>query len=145
MGGIKSALSSLGVPNSLLGGWGAMGAAVLGVGVGAIDMGVKMQSADTSIATSAGISTKAATAIGNAFLGTALKSEFSGREMAEAYSTVAGQLGATEGHALTTAQAMTVMNAATDLATAKQIDLGRCDLHPGRGHAGIPDPSEWRS
>ena len=124
MGGIKSALSSLGVPNSLLGGWGAMGAAVLGVGVGAIDMGEKMQSADTSIANSAGISVKAATAIGNAFLGTALKSEFSGKEMATAYAAVAGQLGAAEGHALTTAQAMTVMNAATDLATAKQIDLG---------------------
>ena len=124
MGGIKSALSSLGVPNSLLGGWGAMGAAVLGVGVGAIDMGEKMQSADTSIANSAGISVKAATAIGNAFLGTALKSEFSGKEMATAYAAVAGQLGAAEGHALTTAQAMTVMNVATDLATAKQIDLG---------------------
>jgi hypothetical protein len=98
--------------------------AVLAAGAAAVDLVMKMQSADTAIATSGGISVKAATAIGNAFLSTAGTTEFSGQKMAEAYATVAGQLRSTEGHALSTKDAMLVMSAAGDLATAKQIDLG---------------------
>jgi hypothetical protein len=124
MGGIKSALSSLGVPTSLLGGWGALGVAVLGVGLGALKLGTEMQSADRAIAVASGTSVAAATAIGDAFLGEAGHVEFSGQQMATAFAAVAGQLATTEGHALTTGQAVTVMAAATDLATAKQIDLG---------------------
>lgn len=107
------------------------GAALVGVGVAAAGVAVEgihladsMQQATTAIATSAGISVSAAQSIGNAFLGTAGQSEFSGIEIAKAFSGVAGQLKSTEGRALSTAQAMQVMNAASDLATAKQIDLG---------------------
>src|ERR1035437_602743 len=123
-GGLKNMLGSLGVPSALLGGWGELGIAVVGVGAMALDLGNKMQSADTTIATSSGTSVKAATAIGNAMLDTAGKSEFSGIEQATAFPSVAGQLKSTEGQALNTGQAMTVMNAAGDLATAKQISLG---------------------
>ena len=54
MGGIKSVLSSIGVPSALLGGWGELGLAVVGVAAASIDLGEKMQSADTAIATSTG-------------------------------------------------------------------------------------------
>ena len=121
--GIKGLLSKLGVPESLLGGWAAAGVAMAGVGVIALDLGKKMQQADASIATSAGTSIKAATAIGNAMLNTAGESEFSGKEQAEAFAAVAGQLKSTQGQALNTAQAMQVMSAAGDLATAKQTSL----------------------
>ena len=123
MGGIKSVLSSMGVPSALLGGWGELGLAVVGVAAASIDLGEKMQSADTAIATSTGQSVASATAIGNAMLDTAGKSEFSGEVQAEAYAAVAGQMKATEGATLNTTQAMTLMNAAGDLATAKQISL----------------------
>lgn len=117
-------LQSFGVPASLLSGWGLAAVAAGAVGFAAIDMGEKMQSADAAIATSSGISVKAATAIGNAFLNTAGTSEFSGHEMAEAFATVAGQLKSTEGAALDSHSALTFMTAAQNLATAKQIDLG---------------------
>lgn len=123
-GGISSMLGSLGVPASLLGGWGALGVGVAGVGLAAIDLGEKMEDSETKIATASGSSVKAADAIGNAMLGTAGKSEFSGQTQAAAYAAVAGQLKATEGQVLTTGQAMQVMDAAGELATAKQIDLG---------------------
>jgi TP901 family phage tail tape measure protein len=123
MGGIKSVLSSIGVPSALLGGWGELGLAVVGVAAASIDLGEKMQSADTAIAASSGQTVASATAIGNAMLDTAGKSEFSGEEQAEAYAAVAGQMKATEGATLDTTQAMTLMNAAGDLATAKQISL----------------------
>lgn len=121
---LKGMLTNLGIPSALLGGWGAMGVAVAGVGAVAFDLGKKMQSADAQIAVSSGSSVKAAQAIGNAMLDTAGKSEFSGQTMAVAYASVAGQLKATEGAALSKGQAMTVMNAADTLATAQQISLG---------------------
>lgn len=122
-GKLAELLGGLGVPAELTSGYVGLGIAVGGVALASIDFGVKMQSADASIATSAGISTKAATNIGNAFLGTAFKTEFGGKQMAEAYSQVAGQLGATEGHALTAKEALSVMNASAELATASGTDL----------------------
>jgi TP901 family phage tail tape measure protein len=122
-GGIKKMLGNMGVPNALLGGWGALGAGIVGTGALALHFGDQMQSANAAIAVAAGESIKNATAIGNAFLDTAGKSEFSGKEMAQAYAGVAGQLESVQGSVLTTAQATQVMNAAADLATAKQISL----------------------
>jgi TP901 family phage tail tape measure protein len=120
----KSMLSGLGVPEAVLTGWGAAGVAVAAIGAASIDAAMKMQTADATISTSEGITVKAATNVGDAMLGTSGKSEYSGQQMAVAFGAVAGQLKATQGSALTTAQSMQVMNAASDLATAKQIDLG---------------------
>jgi TP901 family phage tail tape measure protein len=82
-----------------------------------------MQKADASIATSEGVSVKAATNIGNAFLDTGGKVEFSGIKQAQAFSLVAGELKTTEGQALSTAQATTFMTSAMTLATATGTDL----------------------
>lgn len=124
LSGIKSALSNLGVPESLLNPE-AFGAVAIGAAAaGAVDLAMKMQSADAAIATASGTSVKAATAIGNAFLDTAGKTEFSGEEQAKAYATVAGQLKTLNGTALDTKQASTFMNAAMQLATASGTDLG---------------------
>ena len=59
-----------------------------------------------------------------AFDSTAFKSEYSGIAQATAFATVAGQLKATEGQALSTKQSLDFMNVSTELATAKGIDLG---------------------
>jgi phage-related protein len=121
--GVKGMLSNLGVPASLLSGWGELGVGLAATGGIALDLGEKMQSANTSIATAAGTSVTAANKIGAAFLGTQGTVEFSGKEMATAFAGVAGQLKSTQGAALNTKQAMTFMSAASDLATAKQIGL----------------------
>lgn len=117
--GLSGALDKLG--GVALAGVAAAGVVAAGVGV---HLATAMQSADASIAATSGTSVQAATQIGDAFEGTAFKSEFSAETMGKAYATVAGQLKATQGAALTSAQAMHVMSAADDLATAKQIDLG---------------------
>lgn len=100
-----------------------LAAAFTGAAVEGLHLAQKMQTVDTSIAVSAGISTKAAKSIGDAFLNTAGQSEFSGQEIGTAYAAVAGQLKSAAGHALSNAQALQVMNASSDLATAKQISL----------------------
>lgn len=89
-----------------------------------IHLATAFQSTVTSIASNAGIPLKAAQAIGNAFLNTAGQSIFSGQEIGTAYAAVAGQLGATEGHALSAAQALSVMKASSDLAEASGTSLG---------------------
>lgn len=122
-GGFKNLLSSMGVPQSLLGGWGELGVAVAGTAAAGLDLAEKMQDAETEIADSADTSAAAAKRIGDAFLATAGHSEFSGLEMANAYAAVAGQLRSTEGKALDTAQAMKVMSAAGDLAVATTTSL----------------------
>ena len=100
------------------------GTALLALAGGATKLGLDFQTAEAKIATSAGTTVQAADQIGTAMLGTMGKSEFSATEMATAFAQVAGQLKSVEGHALDAAQAMQVMTAADDLATAKQIDLG---------------------
>jgi TP901 family phage tail tape measure protein len=119
----KSSLSGLGVPASLLNGPAIAGVAFAAVAAGSVDLAVKMQSATASIATTEGISVKAAANIGDAFLSTAGKSEYSGQQLATAFAGVAGQLKATQGSALSTAQSMTFMTSATDLAKASGSDL----------------------
>ena len=124
LGGISSMLQNLGLPESLTSPEALGVEGLIAAAGGAAALAVGMQKADVAIANTEGISVKAATNIGNAFLGTAGQTEFSAKEQAEAFATVSGQLKATEGHALSTADSMTFMGAAMDLATAKQIPLG---------------------
>ena len=119
--------SSSGFVESLGGAAGPLAATgvVLGIaGVAAIKLGEGMESSEAKIAGAAGTSVASAKKIGDALLDTAGKSEFSGNEMASAFAEVAGQLKATEGHALSAGEATKVMAAASNLAEAKQISLG---------------------
>lgn len=102
----------------------AIGAGVAAVAVASVDLASKFQSTTTSIAANAGISNTAAKSIGDAFLNTAGTTMFSGQQMATAYATVAGQLGETQGKALSSSQALGVMKAAMDLAEGSGSDLG---------------------
>ncbi len=100
--------------------WVAAGVAVATVAAGIISastaMAVKYDEASDRMAAKADITQAQAHAIGTAFLSTAFSSTFSAQQMMEAYGPVSGQLGTVEGHALSAADAMTVMAAATDLA-----------------------------
>lgn len=132
IGGLQTKLeqagaASTGMEGSLAGLGGPLAAVAAGsllAGGYAVHLAMGMETAETSIANAAGTSVEAATKIGNAFLDTAGKSEFSGQEMAGAFAQVAGQLKVTEGHALGVKEAVTVMAAAGDLATAKHLELG---------------------
>jgi TP901 family phage tail tape measure protein len=97
--------------------------AAIGIGVVAVKMAMSMQESNAKIQGNAQITAKAATAIGDAFLGTAGKSTFSGKKMADAFGPVAGVIQALSGHTLTTADSMTVMAAATTLAEASGTSL----------------------
>jgi hypothetical protein len=104
-----------------------LAAAAVGVvafGAASIDLATKFQSSVTSIAGNAGITVAAAQKIGNAFLGTAGTTIYSAQSIATSYASVAAQLGATQGHALNATQAMTVMNAAMNLAEGSGTSLG---------------------
>ena len=101
----------------------AVGAAAVGVGAMAIDLGTKWQTSTNSLAASAGISVKAANGIGNAFLGTAFNTTFSAQQIMKAYQPVAGQLAQVEGHALNAKQAMAIMSQAMDLAEGSGMSL----------------------
>jgi TP901 family phage tail tape measure protein len=99
----------------------AMGAVTVGaiaIGVESVRAASKFQDSTAQMQNNAGITAKAAAAIGEAFLGTGFKSEFSAQQMMEAYGPVAGQLGLTEGHALSATEALGFMTTATDLAAA---------------------------
>lgn len=84
----------------------------------AVKMASDMQESDAKIQGNAQITAKAATAVGDAFLGTAGKSTFSGAEMAKAFAPVAGVIQTITGHTLTAADSMKVMAASSDLAEA---------------------------
>lgn len=120
-GGAKGLFSKL----SAVGGaaLGAGTAGLVAVGAESIKMADQFDAATGQIAASAGISSKAATQIGNAFKG--IKGMETATELASAYGKVAGQLGATQGHALSSAQAVQVMSAAADLADAKMGSLSQ--------------------
>ena len=119
----SSSLSSFGVPASLLSTNKIAALGIAAIGVAAVKLGADMQKANAAVAANEGISVKAATNVGNAFLDTGGKVEFSGIKQAQAFAQVAGELKATQGQALTTAQSMTFMSSATDLATASGQDL----------------------
>ena len=110
---------------------GVGGAAMLGIGAAAVAAGAEgvklaegFDTATGQIASSAGISEKAAKDIGTAFLNTAGTTTFSGTQIAQAYAGVAGQLGTTEGHALDAHEALDVMTASMNLAEATGTSLG---------------------
>lgn len=119
VGGLGSTLGHVATIASV-----GVAAAFGGMALEGVHLAEGMQQADAAIASASDTSVAAATKIGNAMLGTEFTSEFTGQKLAAAYAGVAGQLKATEGHALDTAQAMQVMSAADDLTTAKQAALG---------------------
>jgi hypothetical protein len=100
-------------------------AVVAGVGIAAysVKLGESMQAADASIASHEGISTRAATSIGNAFLRTAGILPESGQELAGAFASVAGVFEQLNGKALTDAQSLLVMRNASNLAVASGESL----------------------
>src|ERR1039458_1225188 len=100
------------------------GAALLGAGVEALHLADSMDKATNSIAANAGISQASAKKIGDAFLQTGGQTIFTGIQMAQAFATVAGQLGQLNGKALTTAQALTIETSAATLAEAAHVSLG---------------------
>ena len=119
----SGSLSSLGVPASLLSGPKVAALGIAAIGAASVKLAIDMQTANASIATSENITVKAATNVGNAFLNTAGKAEYSGIKQAQAFSQVAGELKSIQGQALTTAQSTTFMNNAMDLAAASGNDL----------------------
>ncbi len=100
-----------------------LGAAAVAVGAESFKLGEQWQSAMSSLAGHAGIGIGAADKIGQAFLGTAGKSEFSATEIANAFAPVAGEFVNLTGHALNAGQSLQVMSAASDLATASGTPL----------------------
>jgi TP901 family phage tail tape measure protein len=102
----------------------AVGAAALGVGVFAVKMADGFDKASNSLAANAGISQKAAKGISDSFLDASNSTIYDATAITSAYASVAGQLGAVQGHALDAAQAQRVMNAAQNLATASGMSLG---------------------
>ena len=123
--GADSKASGLGGTLSHVGGYALLGVAA-GFGVAAvagIKMAEGMQTADASIKSATGSSMRSAEAIGNAFLGTAFKSVYGGKELTTAYAGVAGQLKETVGHVLSTGEAFHVMTAAQNLAEGAGITL----------------------
>ena len=99
---------------------GALGIAVAGISTKmAMDFGTSM----TQVQNSASMTADQTKKLGDAFINTMFKSEFSAQDMATAYATVAGQLQLLNRGTLTTKQSMDFMSAATELATAKHIGL----------------------
>ena len=101
-----------------------LAAGFVGAAAEGFHLAQQLQSSTTAISVASDTSVAAAASISQAFLDTAGTSEFSATEMASAYASVAGQLKSAEGAALDRKQAMDVMSAADELATAKQISLG---------------------
>lgn len=104
----------------------ALGFGVAGVAVAAYGtkLAVGMQEADSQVAAHANVSQAAAKKIGDAFLGTGGKFTFTAQQMMTALAPVAGQLEAVSGHALTSAESLSVMTAASNLAEASGQQLG---------------------
>lgn len=100
-----------------------VGAAVLGVAAGALDLGIKYQKSMALIRSETGL-TKAQTAtLGSDFLDTAGKTTFGAKEIADAYGTVAGQAKEINKGNLSATQSMTLMDSAMDDAEATGTSL----------------------
>lgn len=111
---------------SKFGGAIALGAAGAGLAIAgyAVKAGISMQTADTALSTHGDLTQAQATKIGNSFLNLGFKSAYSGQQMVTALAPVSGQLKLVDGHALTTAESLQVMSAASDLAEASGGALG---------------------
>lgn len=116
--------SMKGIAAGMAGAGGAVG--LLGVAVAGVSTKLAMdfQTSMTQVQNSAGMTADQTKKLGDAFVNTMFKSEFSAQDMATAYATVAGQLQLLNRGTLTTKQSMDFMSAATDLATAKHLNLG---------------------
>src|ERR1035437_7746404 len=101
----------------------AAAAAVAALAAISIKMAIDYQAATNKIAASEGISTRAASNIGAAFLSTAGTTTFAAGQIANAFAGVAGQLKDMNGGALTGAQSLDVMRSAMDLAEATGTNL----------------------
>ena len=77
-----------------------------------------------SVANAANISVDSAKKITDGFLTMSTNSKYSAEDLSGAYAKVAGQMGLTVGHALTTKEAMQFMSAAQDAAAASGQSLG---------------------
>lgn len=116
--GTKAKLAEVGKVVTL-----ATAAGLAAVSAESVKLGENYQQATAKIAASSGTSIAAAKAIGDQFLKTGFNSTFSAQEIATAYGGVAGQLKATQGHALSASQAMQTMQAAMDLSEATGSSL----------------------
>jgi hypothetical protein len=114
-----SQLSSLG-KGALLG---VAGAAVA-AGAVLVDLGVKYQAATAKMAAAGDIPIKTANAIGQAFLHTSHDTIYSGAQMVEAFTPVAGQLSMLKGYTASTTSALAFMKVAMDLAEESGSSLG---------------------
>ena len=108
-------------------GFGLGGAAVAGLAVAVAGEATKMAmdfgSSMTQIQTAGNLTAGQTKNLQDAFLNTMGKSEFSATELATAYAAVAGKMTLLNQGTVNTAGTMDVMNAAQDLAVAKNIDL----------------------
>ena len=102
---------------------GGLGLAILGAAAEGVHLAESIQTSEAAIASATGTSIAAAKKIGDALLGTAGKSEFSGAKQAEAYAQVAKQLALTQGRVLSAAQAERFMATSGELAVATNTDL----------------------
>lgn len=105
-------------------------AALLGVAAGAavvigasVDLAEKFQGTVTSIAASGDISVGTAQKIGDAFLGTAGATIYSGQQIGTAFAAVAGQVKLLNGGVLNAKAALDVMRPSMDLAEASGTSL----------------------
>lgn len=106
---------------SKVGGVVALGA--VGAAVAAVKLGEQYETASAAIQGATGQSVKSVGELTKAFGATAGKSMESGQAMEAAYAGVAGQLKLTEGHALSTAEAMKFSAAANNLAEGTGIGV----------------------
>lgn len=112
-GGLMQSMSNLGKVSLVAG-----GALASGVAYESIKSAMAFQTSTNQMAGAAGISISSANKIGQAFLSTGGSVTFSGSQIMQAYSSVAGQLKSITGTALNSSQAMGVMNASMDMAEA---------------------------
>lgn len=96
----------------------AIATTLIVVGAVSVDLAAKFQSSTDLMAAQAGISAKAASKIGDAFLSTGGKSTFSAQTIMAAFGPVSGVIATAAGHALSASEAMTFMSAAMNLAEA---------------------------
>lgn len=120
LAGAASAASQAGksFQGGLLGPVAVVAAAVVGVGIAAIDMASKYNTATDQMAANANVTIKQAQLIGSAFLATGGQTTFTAQQMMDAFAPVSGQLEMTAGHALSAGESMTFMTAAMNLAEA---------------------------
>ena len=100
-------------------------AATVAIGVAGemVKMGQDFQTAQTTLKNTGSLTTDAMKQIGDAFLSTAGTSEFTATQMSNALGGVIGKLNLLNNGTISTTQAIDFTSAASELATAKQIDL----------------------